>query len=222
VSDPGSHGELREPVAPMPREKSKGRPPRGERTNAEHGGGPTHTSEEGQSCGRSKGVGPSGCLQRPTGNRRRPWRQRSRRLLGGSGVSREAPAPFCERLGVKLLRPTRHSRHGVLDVIFRDDLSRLRKVHGSTNMALVRHFALNLVRTAPNRRSLKTRRKHASWDPQYLQAPLAPSAHYSGVRLIRRTNQPLPCPAAGFRLHARRCNPDLLPWPERPPSWRFS
>src|SRR3954469_23854417 len=52
---------------------------------------------EGRSCGRSKGVGPSGCLQRPTGNRRRPWRQRSRRLLGGSGVSREAPAPFCER-----------------------------------------------------------------------------------------------------------------------------
>src|SRR3954464_7641520 len=99
--------ELREPVAPMPREKSKWRPPRGERTNAEHRGGPTRTSEEGRSCGRSKGVGPSGCLQRPTGNRRRPWRQRSRRLLGGSGVSREAPAPFCERPEVKLLRPTR-------------------------------------------------------------------------------------------------------------------
>jgi SRSO17 transposase len=30
-------------------------------------------------------------------------------------------------------------------------------------------------------------------------------AAYSGVRLIRRTNQPLPCPAAGFRLRARRC-----------------
>src|SRR3954470_6776087 len=29
---------------------------------------------------------------------------------------------------------------------------------------------------------------------------------YSGVRLIRRTNEPLPCPAAGFRLHARRCS----------------
>src|SRR4051812_10096004 len=91
----------------MPREKSKWRPPRGERTNAEHRDGPTRTSEEGRSCGRSKGVGPSGCLQRPTGNRRRPWRQRSHRLLGGSGVSREAPAPFCERPEVKLLRPTR-------------------------------------------------------------------------------------------------------------------
>src|SRR6185295_3479154 len=91
----------------MPREKSKWRPPRGERTNAEHRDGPTRMSEEGWSCGWSKGVGPSGCLQRPTGNRRRPWRQRSRRLLGGSGVSREAPAPFCERPEVKLLRPTR-------------------------------------------------------------------------------------------------------------------
>src|SRR3954468_20563253 len=29
------------------------------------------------------------------------------RLLGGSGVSREAPAPFSERPEVKLLRPTR-------------------------------------------------------------------------------------------------------------------
>jgi len=29
------------------------------------------------------------------------------RLPGGSGVSREAPAPFCERPEVKLLRPTR-------------------------------------------------------------------------------------------------------------------
>ena len=28
------------------------------------------------------------------------------RLLDGSGVSREAPAPFCERLWVKFLRPT--------------------------------------------------------------------------------------------------------------------
>src|SRR3954469_8224612 len=91
----------------MSREKSTWRPPRGERTKAEHRDGPTRTSDEGRSCGQSKGVGPSGCRQRPTGNRRRPWRQRSRRLLGGSGVSREAPAPFSERPEVKLLRPTR-------------------------------------------------------------------------------------------------------------------
>src|SRR3954451_5731249 len=98
----------------MPREKSTWRPPRGERTKAEHRDGPIRTSDEGRSCGRSKGVGPSGCRQRPTGNRRRPWGQQSRRLLGGSGVSREAAAPFCERPEVKLLRPTRHESFNVL------------------------------------------------------------------------------------------------------------
>src|SRR4051812_4092284 len=118
----------------MPREKSKWRPPRGERTDAEHRDGPTRTSDEGRSCGRSKGVGPSGCLQRPTGNRRRPWRQRSRRLLGGSGVSREAPAPFCERPEVKLLRPTRHSLHWVMDMVFRDDECRIRTDHAPANL----------------------------------------------------------------------------------------
>ena len=36
--------------------------------------------------------------------------------------------------------------HWVLDVTFREDLSRLRAGHGASNMAVVRHFALNLVR----------------------------------------------------------------------------
>ena len=65
--------------------------------------------------------------------------------------------------------------HWVLDVTFREDLSRLRKGHGAENMALVRHFALNLLRTAKDTKSLKTRRKRASWDPHYLQAILGAS-----------------------------------------------
>jgi len=36
--------------------------------------------------------------------------------------------------------------HWVLDVTFGEDLSRLRVGHGAKNMAVVRHFALNLVR----------------------------------------------------------------------------
>jgi hypothetical protein len=35
-------------------------------------------------------------------------------------------------------------------------------------MAIVRHFALNLIRQADDKRSIKRRRKRASWDPQYL------------------------------------------------------
>ena len=63
--------------------------------------------------------------------------------------------------------------HWVLDVTFADDQSRLRKGHGARNMATVRHFALNLVRTATDKRSIKSRRKIAGWDPDYLDAILS-------------------------------------------------
>jgi len=61
-----------------------------------------------------------------------------------------------------------NSLHWVLDVTFGDDQSRLRTGHGAKNMAVVRHFAINLVRTAKDKRSLKLRRKRAGWDPNYL------------------------------------------------------
>lgn len=58
--------------------------------------------------------------------------------------------------------------HWVLDVTFKEDLSRLRIGHGAHNMAVVRHFALNLVRQADDKRAIKRRRKVASWNPDYL------------------------------------------------------
>ena len=58
--------------------------------------------------------------------------------------------------------------HWVLDVTFNDDRSRLRTGHGATNMAVIRHFALNLVRQVDDKRSIKRRRKCASWNPNYL------------------------------------------------------
>jgi predicted transposase YbfD/YdcC len=63
--------------------------------------------------------------------------------------------------------------HWVLDVTFADDQSRLRTGHGARNMATVRHFALNLVRTAQDKRSIKSRRKIAGWNPDYLNAILS-------------------------------------------------
>jgi predicted transposase YbfD/YdcC len=66
--------------------------------------------------------------------------------------------------------------HWTLDVAFNEDFSRLRKGHGATNMAIVRHFAINLVRDTKDKRSIKTRRKRASWDPPYLRAILEKSA----------------------------------------------
>jgi predicted transposase YbfD/YdcC len=64
----------------------------------------------------------------------------------------------------------------VLDVVFKEDQSRLRKGHGARNMAVVRHFALNLVRHAADPRSIKLRRKVAGWDPSYLATLLTSPA----------------------------------------------
>jgi len=69
-----------------------------------------------------------------------------------------------------------NSLHWVLDVVFKEDQSRLRKGHGARNMAVVRHFALNLVRQAADPRSIKLRRKVAGWDPSYLATLLTSPA----------------------------------------------
>jgi predicted transposase YbfD/YdcC len=58
--------------------------------------------------------------------------------------------------------------HWVLDVEFKDDLSRYRSGHGARNMAVVRRFAFNLVRANKTKGSVKTRRKKAGWNPDFL------------------------------------------------------
>lgn len=62
--------------------------------------------------------------------------------------------------------------HWTLDVTFKDDQSRLRKGHGANNMAIVRHFAINLIRTADDNKSIKLKRKRAAWDIKYLETLL--------------------------------------------------
>lgn len=64
--------------------------------------------------------------------------------------------------------------HWTLDVVFREDQSRLRKGNGAVNMAIVRHFAINLVRAVSDKRSIKLRRKRAGWDTNYLATMLGP------------------------------------------------
>ena len=64
----------------------------------------------------------------------------------------------------------------VLDVTFREDQSRLRRGHGATNMALIRHLALNVIRSMPGKTSIKAKRKLATWDTVYL-------ANASGLNL---------------------------------------
>ncbi len=66
--------------------------------------------------------------------------------------------------------------HWVLDVTFKEDQSRLRKGHGARNMAVVRHFAINLVRAAKDKKSIKLRRKVAGWNVDYLASILGLTA----------------------------------------------
>ena len=65
--------------------------------------------------------------------------------------------------------------HWVLDVVFHDDLARLRSGHGPANLAIVKHTALNLLTQAKPITSLKNRREKAGWNQDYLE------------KLIRRT-----------------------------------
>jgi len=58
--------------------------------------------------------------------------------------------------------------HWVLDVVFKEDQARLRTGHGAKNMAIIRHFAINLVRAVADKKSIKLRRKAAGWDVRYL------------------------------------------------------
>jgi len=60
------------------------------------------------------------------------------------------------------------SMHWLLDVEFKEDQSRYRTGHGAKNMAAVRRFALSLVRANKSKGSVKTRRKSASWNPEFL------------------------------------------------------
>jgi predicted transposase YbfD/YdcC len=60
------------------------------------------------------------------------------------------------------------SMHWLLDCAFKDDLSRYRSGHGAKNMAIVRRFALGLVRANNEKGSVKTRRKQAGWNPEFL------------------------------------------------------
>ena len=62
--------------------------------------------------------------------------------------------------------------HWVLDVTYKEDLSRLRSGHGAHNMAVVRHFSFNLIRAMNDKKSLKLRRKAAGWSSDYLASIL--------------------------------------------------
>lgn len=50
---------------------------------------------------------------------------------------------------------------------------RVRAGHATENLAVLRHFALNLLRNEPSKRSVRAKRLRAAWDEHYLLQVLA-------------------------------------------------
>src|SRR5271157_1751368 len=61
-----------------------------------------------------------------------------------------------------------NSLHWVLDMVFRDDECRVRTEHAPANFTTIKHMAHNLLRRAPGKNSLRSRRKAAGWDDEFL------------------------------------------------------
>ncbi len=63
--------------------------------------------------------------------------------------------------------------HWVMDMVFRDDECRVRTDHAPANFVTIKHMALNVLRMAPGRDSLRLRRKVAAWDDDFLASLIA-------------------------------------------------
>ena len=63
--------------------------------------------------------------------------------------------------------------HWQLDMTFGEDSSRVRKDHGAENLSRLRRLALNLLKKAPGKHSLKNKRFRCSLEPDYLLAVLS-------------------------------------------------
>jgi len=66
-----------------------------------------------------------------------------------------------------------NSLHWVMDMIFRDDECRVRTDHAPANFTTIKHIALNLLRNAKGKDSLRLRRKVAAWDDDFLASLIA-------------------------------------------------
>ena len=61
-----------------------------------------------------------------------------------------------------------NSLHWCLDMTFGEDYCRMRKDHSAENIAIVRHIALNLLKTFPAKMSVARKRRRCTYDDQFL------------------------------------------------------
>jgi predicted transposase YbfD/YdcC len=66
-----------------------------------------------------------------------------------------------------------NSLHWIMDMVFRDDECRLRTDHAPANFTTLKHMALNLLRRATSKDSIRLRRKVAAWDDEFLASLVA-------------------------------------------------
>ncbi len=93
--------------------------------------------------------------------------------------------------------PARHWKVRVLDVVFHDDLLRLRTENGPANMATIKHAARNIIKQIPDKASLKIKKKTDAWNDAYLSDAPAPMA--VNIKRFFWTGPPLNAINAAFR-----------------------
>jgi predicted transposase YbfD/YdcC len=64
--------------------------------------------------------------------------------------------------------------HWVMDMVFRDDESRVRKDHAPANFATIKHAAFNFLKRAPGKESMRGKRKRAGWEDEFLYSVVRP------------------------------------------------
>jgi len=65
-----------------------------------------------------------------------------------------------------------NSLHWVLDVIYNEDGSRVRKDHAPENMALLRRIAMTILKQSGAKQSIRAQRKMAGWQDSFLEGML--------------------------------------------------
>ncbi len=89
-----------------------------------------------------------------------------------SQATRNSSQSHSDRLLGKAIRShwaIENTLHWVLDVILREDDSRVRDRTATRNLALLRKIALNIVgRDRTSKASVRARRKKAAWNDSYM------------------------------------------------------